>query len=755
MGRLMGRSRVGVAAMGPSAGLRLRYGFAIACAVAAVLGRMSLASVWGFRFPYLTFHPAVMLAAWVGGLGPGLLTTGLCALAAVYFWLPPPHSLWIGSPGDRVSLAGFLLVGAIISTLNELLQRRERHARTIIESISDGFVVLDGRGRCQFLNEQVVRLARRRRQDLIGQPIWEIFPEFAGTRVEIEARRALAEVTPRHIQFFSPSLGGWADIHLYPSRGGLAIYFRDINQQKHAEVMSSRLAAIVESSDDAIVSKDLTGTIRSWNSAAERMFGYSSAEAVGQHITMIIPADRRHEEDAVLTRIQSGKSVDHFETVRVRKDGRLIDVSLTVSPIRSADGEVVGASKIARDISARKQVERERAAFFASEQAARAEAEAANRAKDDFLTTLSHELRTPLNAVYGWAAMLQTGKMDDLTTAKAIDAIMRNANIQVQLIDDLLDVSRIASGKLRLELQNVDLTSVVGAAVDAVRPAALAKGIRIDVVPEPSPGPIVGDANRLQQVVWNLLSNAVKFTPRGGRVTVRLRRVHSRLEITVSDTGSGIAPDFLPFVFERFRQGDSSSTRPHGGLGLGLTLVKQLVELHGGTVTAESPGAGRGATFTVRLPVGVTLVPAGSAASGIAGPAARPAARRVPLDGVRVLVVDDDADGLTLVTAMLRRVGASVEVGRSAAQGYALFLAAPPDVLISDIEMPDEDGYGLIRRIRALDPARGGRVPAIALTAYGRREDRVHAVAAGFSMHVPKPVDPAELVTLVASLASR
>jgi len=430
-------------------------------------------------------------------------------------------------------------------------------------------------------------------------------------------------------------------------------------------------------------------------------------------------------------------------------------VSLTVSPIRGADGQVVGASKIARDIGLRKRTDRERLEFLAREQAARAEAEAANRAKDDFLTMLSHELRTPLNAVYGWAAMLQTGQVDETTRSKAIETIMRNANVQVQLIDDLLDVSRIASGKLRLELQNVELGSVIDAAADTVRPAALAKGIRLDVVREPRVGPITGDPDRLQQVVWNLLSNAVKFTPREGRVQALLRRVNSRVEIVVSDTGPGIPADFLPFVFERFRQGDSSSTRPHGGLGLGLTLVKHLVELHGGAVTAESPGAGHGATFTVKLPVSVTLVPAAGTATPASLPALLPVAPTARLEGLRVLVVDDDVDGLNLVSAMLRRAGATVAVGRSAAEGFDHFVAEPPDVLISDIEMPGEDGYALIRRIRGLEPGRGGRVPAIALTAYGRREDRLHAISAGFSMHVPKPVDPAELVTLVASLALR
>jgi CheY-like chemotaxis protein/two-component sensor histidine kinase len=351
--------------------------------------------------------------------------------------------------------------------------------------------------------------------------------------------------------------------------------------------------------------------------------------------------------------------------------------------------------------------------------------------------------------------MLQTGQVDEATRTKAIETIMRNANVQVQLIDDLLDVSRIASGKLRLDLQNVALGSVIDAAADTVRPSALAKGIRLEVIREPDVGPITGDPNRLQQVVWNLLSNAVKFTPREGRVQTHLRRVNSRVEIVVSDTGSGIAADFLPYVFERFRQGDSSSTRPHGGLGLGLTLVKQLVELHGGAVTAESPGVGHGATFTVKLPVSVTLVPAAGTATPASLPALLPVAPTAQLEGLRVLVIDDDVDGLSLVSAMLRRAGATVAVGRSAAEGFDHFVAEPPDVLISDIEMPGEDGYALIRRIRGLEPGRGGRVPAIALTAYGRREDRLHAITAGFSMHVPKPVDPAELVTLVASLALR
>ncbi|HEY7205807.1 MAG TPA: PAS domain S-box protein [Methylomirabilota bacterium] len=734
----------------------IRYGFAVACAAAAIFSRVSLDSLWGPKYPYLLFHAAVLLAAWVGGLGPGLLATGLCALAAAHVWMPPVESVVIGSAADRLALITFLGIGVAISVLTEVFHRRERAARVVVESIDDGFMVLDRRWRYRYLNERVARLARRRRKDLLRRPIWTIFPELVGTTFETEARRAINEDAPRRFQFFHPALGGWADIHMYASAEGVAVYFRDIAPQKAAEALSSRLAAIVDSSDDAIVSKDLNGQIMTWNPAAERMFGYTAAEAIGQNITLIIPPERRHEEAIVLGRIREGLSVEHFETVRVRKDGQTVDVSLTVSPVRGSDHQVVGASKIARNITARKAIERERTELLARERAARAEAETANRAKDDFLTTLSHELRTPLNAVYGWAAILKSGQVDEATRAKAIDTIMRNSNSQVQLIDDLLDIGRISSGKLRLEVQSVELAPVIEAALEAVRPAALAKSIDLETDLAPSTGPITGDPSRLQQVVWNLLSNAVKFTPAGGRVEVRLARASPHVEIVVRDTGGGITPELLPHVFERFRQGDSSSTRLHAGIGLGLTLVKQLVELHGGTVVAESDGLGQGATFTVRLPMSVALVPAPTVARETAArETAIPATSLARLDGLRVLAVDDDADALNLVATILGRAGATVDSCSSAAQAFEMLVAKPPDVLISDIEMPGEDGYSLIRRVRALGPEEGGRTPAIALTAYGRREDRLNAITAGFSMHVPKPVDPVELTTLVAGLALR
>jgi signal transduction histidine kinase/CheY-like chemotaxis protein len=400
--------------------------------------------------------------------------------------------------------------------------------------------------------------------------------------------------------------------------------------------------------------------------------------------------------------------------------------------------------------------EAQREELLRREQEARETAETATRAKDEFLAVLSHELRTPLNAVYGWARLLQSGQAQGDQAARAIDTIVRNANAQVQLIDDLLDVSRVITGKMRLDVRPVDLKAVVEAALDAVQPAADAKEIQLERTLDPRAGPLSGDAARLQQVVWNLLINAVKFTPRCGRVQVRLERVSAHLEIVVSDTGKGIAPGVLPDIFDRFKQADSSSTRGHSGLGLGLALVKHLVELHGGTVSADSPGEGRGATFVVRLPVSIGVVSASAERRQHPTAPELEDLRAGPrLDGVRVLVVDDEPEALHLAAAILTSAGAMVRTAPSVADALDAFLDWRPHVLVSDIEMPSEDGYSLIRKIRALDADQGGKTPAVALTAYGRMQDRVSSLTAGYTMHVPKPVDPGELTTIIASVAGR
>jgi signal transduction histidine kinase/DNA-binding response OmpR family regulator len=452
--------------------------------------------------------------------------------------------------------------------------------------------------------------------------------------------------------------------------------------------------------------------------------------------------------------------------------GHLPVTSYLAVPVVSRTGEVVGGlflghekpgmfgerlEPIMAGLAAQLAIAIDNARLLEKEQRARAAAEAASRAKDEFLAVLSHELRTPLNAVYGWARMLRAGNLHGDAVPRALDVIMRNANAQVQLIDDMLDVSRIVTGKMRLDVRPLDLTVVVDAALDVVRPAAEAKGLLLQPILDPQALRITGDPDRLQQVIWNLLINAVKFTPRGGRVQVQVHRVNTHVEIVVSDTGQGIAPDVLPHIFERFQQGDSTSTRRHTGLGLGLALVRHLVELHGGSVEAASPGEGQGATFTVRLPIAAPRErDEAPPARGRLQLAAAPLVARGPsLQGLRLLVVDDDRDGLELVTTILLGRGAEVRTAATAADGLAALQAWRPDILISDIEMPGEDGYTLIRRVRALDAGALARVPAVALTAYGRVEDRLRTLSAGYSMHIPKPVDPAELVIVVASLAGR
>ncbi len=422
-------------------------------------------------------------------------------------------------------------------------------------------------------------------------------------------------------------------------------------------------------------------------------------------------------------------------------------------------GAVNSLTGVSVDVTERKEIEAARETVLQREQELRQTAESANRLKDEFLATLSHELRTPLNSILGWSQMLQTRNFGETDQKKALATIERSARSQSQLIDDLLDVSRIITGKLRLDVRGVDLPNVISAAVDAARPAAEAKNIRLQTLLDPNAGPISGDPDRLQQIVWNLLSNAVKFTPKDGRVQVRLERVNSHVEIVVSDTGKGIEPEFLPHVFDRFRQSDGSMTRRHGGLGLGLAIVRQLVELHGGTVSVNSAGEDKGATFTVVLPLlPVRHEPASDA------PRVHPAApekavtavQDAPeLSGLRVLLVDDEADSRELLNLVLASHGANITVAASAAEAFEKIKSAPFDIIISDIGMPEEDGFSLIGKIRMLPTEQNGSIPAIALTAYARPEDRVQALRSGFQMHIAKPVEPDELIVTVANLAGR
>jgi PAS domain S-box-containing protein len=520
--------------------------------------------------------------------------------------------------------------------------------------------------------------------------------------------------------------------------------------------LQARLAAIVATSDDAIVSKNLDGIILSWNDAAERIFGYTPDEVIGKPILILLPPERLGEEATILSKIRRGERVDHFETVRVRKDGRRIDISVTISPIHDAAGNVVGASKIARDITEYKQLIKEREQLLSAERAARSEAERMGRMKDEFLATLSHELRTPLNAILGWSQLLKGDTPDIALLQEGLDVIERNARVQTQLIADLLDMSRIISGKLRLDVQQVDLAAVISAALDSIRPSAELKEIRLQKMLDPVAGPVSGDPSRLQQIVWNLLSNAIKFTPKRGHVEVLLQRIDSHVEIIVSDTGQGISPEFLPHVFDRFRQADSSTTRHQGGLGLGLAIVKQLVDLHGGRITAKSRGEGQGATFAVTLPLAAARHESDRRQHpGNSDVQPTSDSEQVSLEGAKVLVIDDEPDARDLIKRLLADRGASVVVAESADRGLELLQSEKPDLILSDIGMPDKDGHEFIRSVRKLPSDHGGRTPAVALTAFARSEDRTRAMMAGYQVHLAKPVEAQELIATVASLTGR
>jgi PAS domain S-box-containing protein len=757
------------------------YGVATALVIVATLLRLPAERVLEGRAPYGLYFPVIVAVAWLFGVWPTVFASLLSLAAAWFFFLSPEFSLAAANSGDRASVVLFLVTAGVL-----------------------------------------VALAR-----------WAA-----------RTRRALGQ-----------------------------------------------LAAIVRYSDDAIITKDLDGTIRTWNAGAQRIFGYRAEETAGKPIWMLIPPERRDEEEQILSRLRRGERVEHFETVRIAKNGERLEVSLTISPILDASGAVIGASKIARTIgerrraeralaeqrewfrvtlssigdavittdragnvsflnpmaerltgytsteaigqplarvfnivnertrepvespadevlrtgtiigmanhtsliardgtehpiedsaapivddelktigvvlvfhdvserrraeNARQEAERDRDQLLASERAARGDAERANRVKDDFVAALSHELRTPLNAILGWTQLLRRKSQDPATLERGLSVIERNTQLQAQLISDLLDISRIMSGKLRLESQAVELATVIDAAVEAARPMADGKRIVIRRNLDGRAAPVPGDPGRLQQVVSNLLTNAIKFSPEGSAVSVALVQEDSHATITVSDTGIGIKADFVPFLFERFRQADSSITRRYGGLGLGLPIVKQLTELHGGSVAAHSAGEGQGATFTVRLPLGVPRANATPAPDRAPDGPGRPSSTEVRIEGVRVLLVEDEPDTRDLMERLLAEAGCQVVAVASAAAAIDSLRTARPDILVSDIGLPDEDGYSLMKRVRQVPASDGGNIPAIAVTAFARAEDRLRALQSGFQAHVSKPVDPAALLASIASLA--
>ncbi len=539
--------------------------------------------------------------------------------------------------------------------------------------------------------------------------------------------------------------------------GHVGIVFKDLTNEllarEQAETERDLLHAVIRQSGDGIIVCDEHGVVYEMNPEAEMQHGVAHRGALPDEWSrtyglLTMKGEPMALADTPLYRALGGERVDgaHWKVRRPDDTERIL--LGTASPLRHADGSSAGAVLSSRDETDRLLLEDRLRRESEEKDRLYQEASELNRLKDEFLATVSHELRTPLQAILGWSRLLRETKLDAAKVEKALDIIERNAKVQVQLVEEILDVSRVVTGKMRLDWRPLRIDEVLQAAIDSARPAADAKAVTLTVTPSEEALAVSGDPERLQQVFWNLLSNALKFTPRGGRVHVSLRRELEAAAVVVEDDGPGIPKDFLPHVFDRFRQADSSTTRVHGGLGLGLAIVRHLVEMHGGTVEAQSEGPGRGARFIVRLPLRSDIAPRPGAPVAVAPPAPPPR-----LEGVRVLAVDDEIDTRELLALVLREHGATVTTAGSTREALEALAAAPVDVLVSDIGMPGEDGYRLLGHVRALAAEKGGLVPALALTAYARAEDRRQALAAGFQLHVAKPIDPSALVHLVAELA--
>ncbi len=671
------------------------------------------------RPTFLWFIAAALFSGWYGGFGPGIFATILSTIIADVVMFKPHYHPEIRNAGQYTQIIVFGVISLLTSTIYE---RNQRSRRRIGEALASG----------RQLPDATFEVPLEERAQL--------------TRMEGEIGRVVAHAATLH-----DVLQGCVEA-LVAHAG--AAFARVWTYDAGSAVLILKASAGIYTHLDGPHGRVPLGKFKIGLIASERR----------PHLTNQVIGDLQVGDQEWAKR----ERMTAFAGYPLLVGGELYGVLGMFSRERLTDSTLATLALVSNSIAVaiqQREAAAERERLLVAAQEAREVAERSSRAKDEFIAVVSHELRTPLTAILGWARMLD-GELSKEETLEAVEVIQRNALAQSQLIEDLLDISRVISGKLRLDLRTVDLPAVVQEAVRTVQPTAESKGIRVESVLDPRAGPVSGDPDRLRQIVWNLLSNAVKFTQKKGKVQVRLLRVNSQVELTVSDTGVGISPEFLPHVFERFTQADSSSTRQHSGLGLGLGIARHLVELHGGEISAHSDGTGKGATFLVSLPI--MIVHAGASKPEGAHPTAPSAAAgegpgngvgsfRCPpeLAGIRVVAVDDDADARKLLETVLTRCHAQVTMAKTAAEALEAVRRERPDVLLSDVEMAGEDGYGLIAKVRALPPEEGGNTPAAALTAYARVEDRTRALRAGFQLHVPKPVEPSELLAVVVNLAKR
>jgi PAS domain S-box-containing protein len=777
--------------------LLTRYGAAILAAAIGLLLRWFLISLLGDRVPFITLFPAVVFAAMFGGFGAGLLTMLLGAFAVNFFIMSPQNAFALSKPEDLAQMLLFLTMGVFISwvvgereRVRNLLQRAqsesersEKRARLAQKTTgigiwewnlktdevewSEGVYELLGleigsrEAKVENWNDFVLpedlEPAQAKIQKLIADGHHEFYDEFRLQRPDgavcwIASQGQIMRGKDNQAERL---FGVNYDI---TARKESELAIKNLNRELNIRI--KELQTIFDIAPVGIaVAADANCDVISANPALAAMLGIDAGDNISVNPANAGNVPYKHLKDGrelaphelpMQRAVREQKTILDDETDILRADGKLVTIYSYAAPVVDENGAVVSCIAAHIDVTARKKDERERQRQLDLEQTLRVQAEEANRLKDEFLATVSHELRTPLNSIIGWITMLRDGNLAGDFRERALEAIERGAKSQSQLIEDLLDVSRIISGKLGLKVEPVNIVPVINAAVETVRPAAEAKGIGLHQIINPKIAMISGDADRLQQIIWNLLSNAIKFTPKGGTVEIVLSSTDSQVEILVRDNGRGISPDFLPFVFDRFRQADGSITRHFTGLGLGLAIVRHLVELHGGSVQVESAGEGKGAIFTAQLPL--MSLPESVDEENFAAAGFHPA--YPPLDGVRILVVDDEDNTRELLKLIFENCRAAVETAASSSEALEKVKASPPRLIVSDIGMPGEDGYTLMQKVRAWEKESGRKstIPAVALTAYARAEDRQQALDAGFQVHISKPIEPFELTQMVENL---